>query len=373
MTSPFVFQQPLPPAALRGREREIARIVEEVSAGNALTVSAPRRYGKTSVLLAVRATLVRSDHPVVLVDLYGTASLGELAVRLERAWRDVLPRWRALANRILESTQLGLSLTGQGIGVTFQRQPRTDPLPALHALLALPERIGEAERRVVVILDEFQSIGDLKGAEGLLRSHIQHHRERAGYVFAGSETHLLDRQFDDPDRPFYGQALRLRLSRPPRSALSETIETEFARTERHPGEALGPLLDLAEDHPQRAMLLGHFLWRATAPGQVAALAEWEAALREARIHVAGEVEARYDRATRNQQRALRAIAHHASPFAAATRLSLGLEAGSVSKTVELAIRDGLIEQHHGPDGEPIAGHYRLVDPLLGDWIRRRFP
>lgn len=373
MSSPFVFQQPLAPAQLRGRESEIERVARAAAAGNAMVVSAPRRYGKTSLLVAVREALTARGHPVVLVDLYGTASMAELVVRLERAWSRVIPRWRRAADRILETSRLGLSLGGQGIGVMFQRQPRMDPLPALHTLLALPERLGSAERRVVVLLDEFQSIGDLRGAEGLLRSHLQHHRDVAGYVFAGSETHLLARQFDDPDRPFFGQALRLRLGRPTRSSLEETIETEFARTERAAGEALHPLLDVAEGHPQRTMLLAHFLWEATAHGGVAGLREWEAALVEARMHVAGEVEARYDRATRNQQRVLRAVAHNQSPFAAAARAALGLEGGSVSKTVELAIRDGLIEQLVDPEGQPVAGAYRVVDPLLADWIRRRFP
>ncbi len=371
--SPFVFQQPLPPDRLRGREQEKERISRAVVAGNALVVSAPRRYGKTSLLLAVAEELTVRGHPVVVVDLYGTASMPELVVRLERAWARVLPRWRRAADRVLETSRLGLSLGGQGIGVVFQRQPRTDPLPALHALLALPERLGTSERRVIVIFDEFQSIGDLRGAEGLLRSHLQHHREVAGYVFAGSETHLLARQFDDPDRPFFGQALRLRLGRPTRSALAETIETGFQETERDPGEALEPLLDFAEGHPQRTMLLAHFLWEATPHGAVAGLAEWERALDAARSQVAGEVEARYDHATRNQQRVLRAVAHHQSPFAAAARAALGLEGGSVSKTVELALRDGLLEQLTDPEGRPQPGAYRLVDPLLADWIRRRFP
>jgi hypothetical protein len=373
MASPFVFQHPLEPAQLRGREEEVRAVVEAASAGNAITVSGPRRYGKTSVLLAVREQLSEAGHPVVLVDLYGTASMAELAVRLERGWAGVLPRWRRVANRVLEASQLGLSLGGQGIGVTFQRQPKTDPLPALHTLLALPEKVGDPDRRVVIIFDEFQSIGDLKGAEGLLRSHLQHQRDRAGYVFAGSETHLLDRQFDDPDRPFFGQALRLRMRRPSRAALAETITTEFTRSERDPGDALGPLLDLADAHPQRAMLLAHFLWQATPEGEVADLGTWESALAATRVHVAGEVEARYDRASRNQQRVLRAVAHHASPFAAAARAALGLEGGSVTKTVELAIRDGLLEQHLDVEGEPVPGSYRVMDPMLADWVRRRFP
>lgn len=373
MASPFIFQQPLNPERLRGRESEVAAIIAATRAGNAMTVSGPRRYGKTSVLLAVRERLSAEGHPVVLVDLYGTASLAELALRLERAWSDVLPRWRTLANRVLEASQLGLSLGGQGIGVTFQRQPKTDPLPALHTLLALPERVGTPQARAVVIFDEFQTVGDLRGAEGVIRSHVQYQREQAGYVFAGSETHLLDRQFDDPDRPFFGQALRLRMGRPNRAALGETIADEFARTGRDPGEALGPLLDLADDHPQRAMLLAHFLWLATTTGAVAAFAEYDAAVTSARLHVAGEVEARYDRATRNQQRVLRAVAHHGSPFAAASQAALGLEAGSVTRTVELAIRDGLLEQRTDSGAQRVAGSYRLIDPLLADWVRRRFP
>jgi uncharacterized protein len=372
VSSPFVFQQPLPPEQVRGREEEIDRVVAAATAGNAITVSGPRRYGKTSVLLAARERLDGAGHPVVLVDLYGTASVAELAVRLERGWAGVLPRWRTAAEQILETSRLGLSLSGAGIGVTFQRQPRTDPVPALHALLDLPRRLGTPDRRAVVIFDEFQTVADLRGVEGLLRSHLQHHRDHAGYVFAGSEPHLLDRQFDDPDRPFYGQTLRLRLGRPARSALADAVRDAFEAGERHTGEVLGTLLDLAEDHPQRAMLLAHFLWEATPEGQVAGHQEWADALAAAREHVAGEVQARYDRATRNQQRVLRAVAQGASPFTTASQAALGIEAGSVSKTLEQAVRDGLLEVVDDATGGRRSVTYRLVDPLLGDWLRRRF-
>lgn len=368
-TSPFIFQQPLPPGQVHGRDEEIARIVEAATAGNAISVAGPRRYGKTSVLGAASERLISAGHPVVLADLYATASLPELVVRLERAWARVAPRWRQAAERVLDTAGLGLSLSGAGIGVTFQRQPRADPLPALHALLDLPVRL-HGNLRTVIILDEFRSIGDLRGAEGLLRSHIQHQREQAGYVFAGSETHLLDRQFDDPDRPFYGQALRLRIGRPARTALRMTVATEFARTRRQPGPALDPLLDLADDHPQRAMLLAHFLWQATAQGRTAGLDTWGDAREQARAHVAGEVQARYDRLTRNQQRVVRAISHGLSPFTVAAQAPLGLDSGSVSKTVEQAVRDGVLEPRDS--GAPSTG-YRLVDPLLGDWVVRRFP
>lgn len=364
MPSPFVFQQPLPPARLRGRDIVIDRLSEAAAAGNATVLAAPRRYGKTSVLLAVQERLAEAGHAVALVDLYATASLAELVVRLERAWARTRPAWRERIEQWLGSADLGLSVVGAGVGVEFQRRPRTDPLPALHHLLNVPRHLAD-ERRAIVIFDEFQSLGDLAGAEGLLRSHIQHHRDVAGYIFAGSEPHLLERQFNEPDRPFYGQVLRERLDRPSRAVLAEVITDGFELTERHPGEALGVLLDLVDAHPQRAMLLAHFLWEATPLGAVSDLGTWQQALETARGHVDGEAQATYDQASRNQQRVLRAVALGLSPFTADTAAGLGLAAGSVGKAVELALRDGLLER--------VGDHLRLVDPLLRDWIRRRFP
>lgn len=154
---------------------------------------------------------------------------------------------RETASRFLRDTGLGLSLSGTGIGATFQRQPRTDPLPALHALLDLPVRLGARHGRSWVVLDEFHELFAVPGAEGILRAHVQHHRDVAGYAFAGSERTLLDRMFADRARPFFGQAEPQRLGRLAASALAGAITDGFARTERHVGDRyrfVDPLLPL---------------------------------------------------------------------------------------------------------------------------------
>lgn len=367
-TSPFVFQHPLAPDRLHGRDREVEQLAASAAAGNATILAAPRRYGKTSVLLAVEHRLAEAGHPVALVDLYATASLAELTVRLERAWTGARSRWIDKVEQWLSAANLGLSVKGAGFGMYLSRRPRTDPTAALHRLLELPVHLA-GERRAIVIFDEFQALGGLRGAEGLLRAHIQRQRDVAGYLFAGSEPHLLERQFNDPDRPFYGQALHERLGRPARTSLHDVITGEFERTERQPGDALGPLLDLSEAHPQRTMLLAHFLWQATPAGAVATLAHWQEALDVTRRHVSGEAQAVYDRATLNQQRVLRALAHDQSPFTLDARSTLGLPTGSVNKTIDSAVRDGLLE----PTGEQTATAMRIVDPMLRDWIRSRLP
>src|SRR5919204_110733 len=69
---------------------------------------------------------------------------------------------------------LGLSLGGFGISVKLHTDPRVDPLPALHALLDLPNRLDErGGYRALIALDEFQDVAKIPSLDALLRSHIQ--------------------------------------------------------------------------------------------------------------------------------------------------------------------------------------------------------
>lgn len=362
--SPFEFQRPLRPGDVTGRDQEIDEIVATAAAGRALTVVAPRRYGKTSVLGVAAERLHDLGHTVVQVDLYGLASKGELTVRLERGWSRTRGPLRGAATRVLDAANIGLSLSGAGFSAALSRQPAADPLPALHALLSLPERVATANSRAVVIFDEFQALGALDGIEGLIRSHVQHHGDVASYVFAGSEPHLISAQFDSPDRPFYGQSLRLRLDRPTRTALADRIRAGFDATDRDPGDALGPLLDLADRHPQRAMLLAHFMWEHTPEDGTATLAEWSDARETARGHVLGEAQALFNSASPNQRRLLRLLASDLSPYAGDALRRVGLEVGSVTRTLGQLDRDGYTEDADG---------LRIIDPMMADWIRHHLP
>jgi len=66
--------------------------------------------------------------------------------------------------------------------------------------------------------------------------------------------------FYDRERPFYGQARAVPLAPLASEDLAEFIGARFESFGRDAGDALGPLLDVARGHPQRAMLLAHFLW-----------------------------------------------------------------------------------------------------------------
>ena len=203
----------------------------------------------------------------ILVDLYGVLSIADVAIRFERAYsRQLKGKVRARVEEFLQSTGLGLSLGALGISARLQLDPRTDPLPALHALLDLPLRLEEGGGfRALIVLDEFQDITKVKQMDAILRSHIQFQGEVASFVFAGSEPGLMRGLFEDRERPLYGQAVPMRLARLADPDIAAYIIARFRETGRSVGDALNPLLGSGQGHPQRAMLLAHRLWEEVAP------------------------------------------------------------------------------------------------------------
>src|SRR3954471_23464915 len=268
-TNPFVYSHPVAPNELIDRDDETRRLLTAAMGGHFLRLYAPRKYGKTSLLRRVLRDAEQQQGMVpILVDLYGVLSIADVTVRVERSYaRQLKGKLRARVEEFLQSTGLGLSLGAFGIGARLQLDPKSDPLPALHALLDLPLRLDDAGGfRALIVLDEFQDITKVTDADALLRSHIQYQGEVASFVFSGSEPGLMRGLFEERERPLYGQAVPMRLERLAEADIAAYVADRFRSSGRSVGEALNPLTGSAEGHPQRAMLLAHRLWREGEPG-----------------------------------------------------------------------------------------------------------
>ena len=84
--------------------------------------------------------------------------------------------------------------------------------------------------------------------------------------------------FTDKRRAFYAQARQVDLSALNENDVAEFISTRFEESGKGVGEALAPLLELAAGHPQRSMLLAHFVWEATPARGQATGETWATAL-----------------------------------------------------------------------------------------------
>ena len=376
--SPFIFDGPLPPEEVLGRANEVTALLDLGRAGRFVrTCTAPRRYGKTSLLrkMAEAAGRQRPAMPVVMVDLFGLVSIADLAIRLKSGYRE-LPdgKLRRQVASALAGAGLGFSLAGAGLSAQFAQRPTQDPLPALHAIFDLPLRAVPSNTRAVIVFDEFQGIRSVRGLDAILRSHVQHQRKQASFVFCGSEQGMFDAIFNDPDAPMYGQSEPMRLGRLPAAIVADQVSKKFAETGHDAGDALSPLILIADGHPDRAMLLAHLVGASPVPTRRATVATWERALKDTLKRSRPELEVLWERLSTNDQRVLRAIGTIGSPFRKEAAGLLDLKKSSARDSVRSLMAGGVLERSGtkpAADGSPV--DYRIVDPLLAQWMLRRFP
>jgi len=214
--NPFDFETPLEHASeMVGRERELAELAQLSRSGTYTLVQAPRRYGKTSLLKAAAEVWRENEQGLAVhVDFSEILTIEEAARRVRVAYEQQGDRGHArrMLSEALRSVRVRLGPVE--IGPLTSASAVLDHAAGLHELLELPVEVAKrSERRAVVYFDEFQDVLAVPGLDGLLRSHIQHHRENVTYVFAGSEPSMLRELFSDRSRPLYGQAHPFRLGR----------------------------------------------------------------------------------------------------------------------------------------------------------------
>lgn len=366
--NPFSYQGPVPPERLIDRRVELDSLQRAAADRIAIRLAAPRRFGKSSLLDAHVLAMRDAGHRAVRVDLSRVATLGDVAVRVVRAY-GVLPtdperrvrRWAA---------RLGVTVAPGGVGLTVApQQPRPaadEARAALLELLDVPRMLHAADGELTVVcLDEFQDLLVADDAvDGLLRSVIQHHGEAAAYVFAGSQPSLMQALFSDQERPFYGQARPLNLPLLPISEATNDIEAMLSLDGLDPGAAVDELLAFTGGHPQRTMLLAHHLYNLLeqpAPPDDVSAAAIELALQE--THDAQQ--AAWDGLDRNERLVLLALGDGQAPTGSIVAGEHRVPRSTLQDALERLARD---QRHVGRDGD---GKPHLLDPLFAEWLRRR--
>ena len=308
------------------------------------------------------------DLAVVVCDLTGVLSMDDISRRLAAAFSDLNHSKvrTALVRALAAVAEGGLRAAGARVGIDLGqgvfRPVDSPPSQTLEALLALPpQAAARTGTRVLVVLDEFQAIADVRQADAVLRSQIQHHRDRVSYLFSGSEQGLLRGLFSEWAAPLYGQAERFELGPLPAPVATDYVAEQFASTGRAAGPALGPIVHAAGGHPQRLNLLAHHLWNLVAAGGEADDDAWQQAYDTALAYVRPELLAVWNGIGGNHRKALRLIAWGEPLFGAAAH-RLGLGGGSAA-----AARD-VLEQRSVVDERGT-----IIDPLLASWIRHEHP
>lgn len=359
--SPFPYHGPLQPDQVTGREHLAVDLAQRITDRRLTALVGPRRYGKTSLLKRVSADLQAVGPQPVWIDLYQMTSMADVAGAVDQGLASVVGPVR----RILDSIASTLSVNIGVLGVQLARRPsqRPDPVLSLRTLLGVLVRAAQ-RHEVFIVFDEFSGIANVEGGAGVLRTELQHHFQSFGVVFAGSEPSTMRTLFSAQSQPFFAQADLVEIGPLPDDAVHRIIEDGFANTNRGTGGISRHIVAFAGGHPQRAMQLADALWRLVESGGTADQQTWEHALAAVRASVDAGSEHIYSLLPAGQQKTLRAVASGGSIFGAAASM-VDLPPGTARDAAETLVGNGFL--HRSQPG------LSVVDPLLADWLRRRFP
>jgi hypothetical protein len=275
MANPFTLRVIAPDAPFCNRNKELQDLQRHAANQTNVVVFSPRRYGKTSLVKRVQASLEQQGFLTCYVDLFMVTGLEETARRIARAVWTVLHRHESLlakGSRFLKifSTFRPVLKPSAENGFTLSVESVSTALPGIEVLDKTMEEFGnfiEREKpKLHFVMDEFQEVTELKepAVEGILRKHIQHHP--ASYFFVGSRRRILLDMFNQRNRPFYRSAIMYPLDELPRPELVPFIRERFASEGKEcPPPVAEAVSQRTGQHPYYAQALAYHTFDLAGP------------------------------------------------------------------------------------------------------------
>lgn len=371
VVNPFSFGPVVLDEWFTDREDELGQILSTMRSGQDLLVYAPRRYGKSSLVLRAAREAVAEGILVGYCDLLRVTTKEKLAAALAKTIHtDIDPQTLERAADRFRGLRIrpAIEFDSEGtVAFTFRAtKQRADIDATIESLLELLGKLAaDRQRRVVMILDEFQEIVDLDARfPNLLRAVFQAQSEVC-HVYLGSKRHVLARIFDDQHEPFWRSAKRLEIGMIEPAKFEPFVRSRFQGTDRGiTDSALARLLQATGGHPYATQELAFEVWDCVEPGQLAHDGEVEVALGRVLRSENNHLEKVWEDATAPQRQLMVALADEpaSSPYSEEYRATFDLPSAS---TVQAALI--------GLERKEIVGRQRgvleIIEPFLADWIK----
>lgn len=202
--NPFIIKGYRGPDFFCDRKEETRKLVSAIKNGRDVTLMAPRRYGKTGLIHHLFDE-IGNEYRTLYIDIFNIPNLtefvkvfassvvGDLSTGIEKSGKEILDFFRGIRPTMTLQSDGTLKFSFDIVPSQAEATLR-DTFEFLKARKTVP----------VIAIDEFQQVRSFpeKGAEALLRSHIQF-CHNARFIFAGSKRHLMEEMFALPMGPFY--------------------------------------------------------------------------------------------------------------------------------------------------------------------------
>ncbi len=377
--NPFQFGDLALDDAFADREEEVDELATDMRNGQNVLVYAPRRYGKSSLVLRASELALAGDVLVAYCDLMKTPTKERFAAALAKTvYEDLSPPSGQLLDRataifrglrVRPTMELDVDTGSLSFSFDASRRKRSGDIDeTIEKLLELPQRIArERRRRVVVVLDEFQEVVKLdRNFPNLMRAVFQMQPE-VGHVYLGSKRHILDEIFNDKNEPFWRSAKRLELGLIPTRKFELFVKQQFESSGKGiTGEAVGRLLAASGGHPYGTQQLAYAVWGLVPVGRFAHSDDVETALTNVLRGEHNYFSTLWDKATEHQRLLLLALAAEPSGlYSGDYHDRHGLESAShVQRALTTLVKEEIV-------GRNDDGDYCIIEPFLAVWLVRQ--
>ena len=376
--NPFRFGDLALDEAFTDRAEEVDELAADMRNGQNVVVYAPRRYGKSSLVLRASERALADDVLVAYCDLMKTPTKERFAAALAKTiYEDIaspagqiLERAATLFRGLRVKPSMEIDPDTGSLTFSFDASRRSragDIDDTIEKLLELPQQIAaDRRRRAVLILDEFQEVVKLdREFPNLMRAVFQAQPE-VGHVYLGSKRHILDRIFNDRNEAFWRSAKRLELGMIPIDLFATYIRERFEATDRGIDDnALTRLLDVTGGHPYGTQQLAYSTWELVPTGHYAHLADVEEALTKVLRGEHNHFARIWDDATEHQRLVMLALAAGPGrPYSADYQARHGLSSSTnVQRALTTLVREEIVRRDE-------TGEYRIIEPFLAAWLER---
>lgn len=247
-----------------GRDDEVNVLTQYLRMGQNVTIIAPRRYGKTSLVLQALRQLKKEGHYTAFIDVFGNPTLLSLAGEItsevldNHGLRRSFSRLQKSVKELAKNIELKTTIDQFSYVLGFAQGADEDPWSLFSDSLDFVDEFASFHgKRVICAFDEFGEIRKFDREQEiikLVRSKIQLH-QNSTYMFSGSYESVMQSMFVSRKSPFYRMTHILRLGPLEHRVLAKY----FARKTKELGipanrEQIDLYLDIAKGHPYYSQL-----------------------------------------------------------------------------------------------------------------------
>jgi uncharacterized protein len=349
--------------AFINRAEERHYLINRIKANKHTILMAPRRYGKTSLVIKIAEEM---RIPYCTIDLLAAFSeeyvRDQIVDKISRLVFDILPSVNKAKEKVINifkklKPEISIGVFGQKLTFNLSSSPLKD---ITELLLKLDETAQYFKRGAVVFIDEFQQISKLKNYHSI-EAAIRHAMERSdkiAYVFSGSNRSLLEQMFGDQGRPLYRLCQTVQLERIKKADYMDHLQ-KLAKTRWKASMAINAIehiFDNTELHPFYMNILCQNVWRENQmPSANTIDSIWHNYVKTQRNIISHDIM----ELSSNQRKILIALSKCSVKKIQSTEFTapLKISASSTQQAIEILASKDLIYQTND-------GFYRILDPAM---------